>query len=144
MKSHAKLGGLLAAAFLLLLGSCRSTPSTSGGTDTTGNNTGLTSAIDGSVLRGPISPVSRPGVPNDAPLAGATISIAQTNAAANPTNVVSDTAGKFYLKVSPGTYMLTPNGFPNSVWPRPQAPVTIQVPANTIVKDTLNYDTGIR
>jgi len=96
------------------------------------------------VLRGPISPVQRIGQINTAPLAGATISISQLNTARKPTDVVSDTNGRYYLKVSAGTYTLTPQTFPNSMYPRPQAPVTIVVPANTVVGDTLNYDTGIR
>ena len=139
------LNTIMAASLLFTLGSCRTTPITPGnGTDTTGNNNGTTTAIDGLVLRGPISPVSRQGDPNVAPLAGATISISQANTANKPTDVVSDSAGRFYLKVSAGTYVITPNAFQNSIYPRPQGPQTISVAAGTTFKDTLNYDTGIR
>ena len=138
------LAVFFSTALLFVLGSCRTTPVNSGGgVDTTGNNDGSTTAIDGLVLKGPISPVSRQGDPNVAPLAGATISISEANTARKPTDVVSDSAGKFYLKVSAGTYLVTPNPFQNSVYPRPQSPQTVYVAAGTTIKDTLNYDTGI-
>src|ERR1051326_8493638 len=81
------------------------------------NNILATSAIDGLVLKGPISPVERNGVPNTTPLAGAQISITNTTNGVVIANVISDTSGKFLVKVSAGTYICTPqqingNGFP--------------------------------
>lgn len=118
-----------------LAAACRNTAVNPGTTDTT--------AISGLVLKSPIYPVSRPGQINSAPLAGATIAIANSSGSFN-TTVVSDTAGKFYLKVAADTYRLTPQQYSNSGLPRPGASVTSVVPANTTVYDTLNYDTGIR
>jgi hypothetical protein len=80
-------------------------------------------------------------------LANAPISISEDNTARKPISIVSDSVGKFYVHVSPGTYTITPNSFPNmnpTGYPRPGQPSTVVVPANTVVKDTLNYDTGIR
>ena len=132
---------LLAAMFLLL--SCRNNSTNSSSTDTTAAKT---AAIDGLVLKGPLSPVQRQGEPNEGPLAGAEITVtnAMTGAFVIVAKVVSDSNGRFYAKVSPGTYTCTPESFPNAIFPRPEQPSTITVPANTTVKDTLHYDTGIR
>ena len=121
-----------------MFGACRTQAVNPGGGDST-----LTSAIDGFVLKGPISPVSRIGVPNTAPFGGAPITIANSSGSFNA-YVVSDTAGKFYLKVAPDTYLCTPDSIPGQSLLRPGASVTSVVPANTTVYDTLNYDTGIR
>lgn len=118
-----------------LVAACRNNAVNPGTTDTT--------AISGLVLKGPIFPVARIGIPNTAPLAGATIAIANSSGSFNAT-VVSDSAGKFYIKVAADTYQLTPQQYSNSGLPRPGASVTSIVPANTTVYDTLNYDTGIR
>jgi hypothetical protein len=108
------------------------------------DNVLATSAIDGLVLQGPIKPVQQIGDPNTAPLAGALITIINNANAAVVANVVSDTSGKFFVKVTAGTYTCTPQKINNSGLPRPLDPVIVQVPANTTVKDTLHYDTGIR
>jgi hypothetical protein len=141
---------IILPAFLALcvISACRNVPSNPGNKDTTvvADST-LISAIDGLVLKGPISPVERPGIPNTAPLANAPISISEDNTAQKPISIVSDSVGKFYVHVSPGTYTITPNSFPNmnpAGYPRPGQPATVVVPANTVVNDTLNYDTGIR
>jgi hypothetical protein len=132
------------STFVILVGlcamfaACRTQAVNPGAGDST-----LTSAIDGLVLKGPISPVSRIGVPNTAPLPGAPITITNSSGSFSA-HVVSDTAGKFYLKVAPGTYLCTPDSIPGQSLPRPSSPVTSVVPANTTVYDTLNYDTGIR
>src|SRR5690242_11589230 len=91
---------------VISLVSCRTAPPTGGNgkdttvtgdtthvTDTTHHNGGGETAIDGIVLKGPISPVERPGVSNSAPLAGAKITIAENGAMAKPYEVTSDTAG---------------------------------------------------
>jgi len=128
-------------SIVIILSSCRSQSTTPGSTDTATTPIGY--GIEGLVLKGPISPVSIPGQPNTAPLAGAKIAITNSSGGFN-TTVISDTSGKFFVKLSPDSYMLTPQPFSNSGWPRPQGSVISVVPANSIVYDTLNYDTGIR
>ncbi len=131
---------------ICVLSSCRAVPSNSNntGNDTTSGPNALPSAISGLVLEGPISPVSKPNVPNEQPLAGAPVTI--TNAA-NSTivaTVTSDTAGKLLVRVNAGSYMLTAGEIANGSFPRPPQAQVIQVPNNTTVYDTLHYDTGIR
>jgi hypothetical protein len=123
---------------------CRTTPTNSGNKDTTAAKT---SAIDGLVLRGPISPVQRQGEPDEAPLAGAIIHILPVAKSINPDTMISaqsDSNGRFYVHVAPGTYSCMGENFGNSLYPRPLYGVPILVPANTVVKDTVHYDTGIR
>ncbi len=60
-----------------------------------------------------------------------------------PTMVTSDSAGRFYVRVAPGSYTLTPMPLATAL-PRPLDPSHITITANAVVKDTLNYDTGIR
>jgi hypothetical protein len=132
---------VFAAMYLLL--SCRGSSINSNPADTTAAKT---SAIDGLVLRGPLSPVQRQGEPNEGPLAGAQVTItnAMTGAYTIIAKVVSDSNGRFYAKVNPGTYTCTPEPFANMIFPRPEEPSTVTVSANTSVRDTLRYDTGIR
>jgi hypothetical protein len=134
---------------VVLLASCRTSPPTGDGKDSTsvgdttinGNGT-KDAAIDGIVLKGPIYPVERPGIINVAPLPGAPVTITSNgNVIAK---VVSDTGGHFYVHVAAGTYTCTPEPYGNSQLPRPEGPSTVVVPAKTVVRDTLHYDTGIR
>jgi hypothetical protein len=122
---------------LSLFAACRTVPPTGDSKDATKD-----AAIEGLVLKGPIYPVERPGVINAAPLPGAPVTISSNSAVI--AHVFSDSVGKFYVKVTEGTYTCTPESYGNSVLPRPEGPVTVQVPAHTVVRDTLHYDTGIR
>ncbi len=135
---------LLSLGIVLFLGSCRTVTTPNNGNDSSTNGGSGTSAIDGVVLKGPIMPVSKPGESNTAPLAGAPITITNATNSTVIANVVSDTAGKFFVQVAAGSYILTPNQISGSVFPRPPQAQTVQVPANTTFADTLNYDTGIR
>jgi hypothetical protein len=137
----------LIAFTLIIFSACRSTPSTSGNQDT--SHADRSSAIDGLVLKGPISPVQHQGDANVAPLAGAQIIISTAPSGgagmgAIVARVTSDTTGQFYVKLAAGRYNISPQSFQNSALPRPELPTLINVAANTIVKDTLHYDTGIR
>jgi hypothetical protein len=136
----------LIAIGLASLVACRSTPTNSGTKDSTHVDTtaAKTSAIDGLVLKGPISPVQRQGDPNEAPLAGAPVTIANTGTYDSPLHLISDSNGHFSAKVSAGTYSITPNSIPGQSLPRPMNPTTVTVPANAVAFDTLHYDTGIR
>jgi len=126
---------------LALFAACRTVPSTDG-QDYAYLSSPVDAAIDGLVLKGPIYPVERPGVINAAPLSGAPVTISSNGTVI--AHVLSDSSGKFYVKVAEGTYTCTPELYGNSVLPRPEGPVTVQVPAHTVVRDTLHYDTGIR
>src|SRR6266540_2798345 len=103
---------IIAATFLIL--SCRSNSTNSGQSDS--------SVIDGLVLQGPISPVQRQGETNEAPLAGAPITIVNTGTYDAPFHLTSDANGHFSATVSPGTYAITPNSFPGQQLPRPMDP----------------------
>ena len=107
-------------------------------------DTTRTSAIAGVVLKWPVSPVSRPGDPNTAPLSHAPVTITNAVNSMFIANVVSDTVGKFFVKIAAGSYILTAGEISNSGLPRPPQSQLLQVPASTTVVDTLIYDTGIR
>lgn len=135
MTKYSIIPALLSVSVLIVLSSCRSVPN---------NPSNGTSGIAGLVLEGPISPVQKVGDPNEAPLAGAPVTITNSVNSKIIATVVSDTAGRFFARVSAGSYILTPGQITNSGLPRPLGPSMAQVPANTTVADTLHYDTGIR
>lgn len=130
---------------LIFAASCRTVPSNpNNGKDSTVGPNALPSSISGLVLKGPISPVARPNVPNEAPLADASITISNAANSAIVVRLVSDTAGKFSVNLPAGSYFVTGGQISNSGLPRPPQPQEVSVPANTTVTDTLHYDTGIR
>ncbi|HET6400644.1 MAG TPA: hypothetical protein VFH95_04515 [Candidatus Kapabacteria bacterium] len=135
MAKNSITSAFLTVSILILLASCRSVPN---------NPSSGTSAIAGLVLEGPISPVQQQGESNEAPLAGAPIAIANSVNSTIVAKVVSDSAGKFFVNVAAGSYILTPGQVSNSGLPRPLQPSMVQVPVNTTISDTLHYDTGIR
>lgn len=147
---------LLVLSIPLLGASCRSVSTNPGNKDTSHVDTThvdtthidttavKTGTIDGLVLKGPISPLQRQGESNEAPLANAPLTIANTGTYDAPLHLTSDVNGHFSAMVHPGTYAITPNAFPGQPLPRPMQPSTVTVRANTIVFDTLHYDTGIR
>jgi len=97
-------------------------------------------SIAGTVLAGPISPVSRAGHPNTRPVQGASVEAlrgSQVVAAAR-----SDSAGHYDLKVQPGTYAIrvTSAGY---LLAR-QQPRIITVSAGQRETVTFQRDTGIR
>src|ERR1035441_8351056 len=113
---------IILPAFLALcvISACRNVPSNPGNKDTTTcGDSSLISAVDGLVLKGPISPVQRIGVPNEAPLSGARISFSVPYAMIAPIVVTSDSVGQFSVKLSAGTYTVTCEPFPNLTFPRP-------------------------
>ena len=148
MKPIIFLPFFLAVCVFLSFNSCRINPVNNGGSDSIHNgsdttNSGITNAqIVGVVRKGPVAPVEQIGVDNTAPLTGATITIAGPNGFT--VTAVSDTSGTFDVNVASGTYTLTPLPFPNSMFPRPPAAITIQVAANTSDTARFEYDTGIR
>jgi hypothetical protein len=107
------------------------------------DSTALHVGIAGDVRKSPISPVDLPGVENSAPLPGAHITIRRVPADLIG-QVVSDSGGRFFVDLDPGTYTLTPESFGSNPFPTPPDQQQIVVPQNGIVSVRIDYDTGIR
>jgi hypothetical protein len=115
-----------------------------GATDPGSNSPALASGIQGQVRIGPISPVARPGVPNDKPLAGARIAISRDGTWMRAITVTSDANGNFTIALTPGDYTLVPLPLqPGQTVPR-AAPQTVHVSANMFTSVVIEYDTEIR
>ena len=109
-----------------------------------GGNAPLLSGVQGQATRGPISPVSQQGQPNDAPFPGVVIVIERQNGS-EAARQITDSQGNFKIAVSPGVYEvvgLPPNG--SSGPPTPEAPQTVAVVAGQYATVNVSYDTGIR
>lgn len=103
----------------------------------------VTSGVAGVVRRGPITPVSREGVDNTAPMADATIVIDRANGG-RVGYVVSDTDGLFFVALDPGDYDFKPQAVPGGLDPGAPTPERVTVPATGVVEVHFEYDTGIR
>ncbi|HWY85950.1 MAG TPA: hypothetical protein VNX28_04455 [Gemmataceae bacterium] len=102
------------------------------------------SGISGVALAGPISPLAHPGIPNDAPLAGAIITIQPANGGPEIIRVRADLFGRFKIALAPGTYLIVPlPPNPTAHWPRGMTE-TVVVKADGFTDVVVNYDTGIR
>ena len=102
------------------------------------------SGVEGQATRGPISPLTQQGQPNDAPLPGVVIVVLRQNGG-EAARQITDSQGKFKIGVRPGVYRvlgLAPNG--SSGFPIPPAPQTVAVAANQYSTVNISYDTGIR
>lgn len=100
------------------------------------------SGITGTVMIGPLNPVSHQNsAPDTAPLA-ATIQVkdAQDNLVATTESAEDD--GTFRLTLPPGTYTLIPQAF-EQIYPR-ASPQEVVVEAGLFTQVTIDYDTGIR
>lgn len=103
------------------------------------------SGIKGIVLAGPVTPVSRPGEPNEKPVAKAIIRYFNTLAAsAVVTTVIADEQGHFQFAVPPGQYSVTAiiPGDENS--PFGHGTQTVTVTPDHFTEITFHLDTGIR
>jgi hypothetical protein len=107
------------------------------------DSTALHVGIAGEVRRSPISPVDLPGVENSAPLPGAHITIRRVPADVIG-QVISDSSGRFFVELDPGTYTLIPEAFGSNPFPTPPEEQQVVVSQNSIVSVRLDYDTGIR
>jgi hypothetical protein len=116
-----------------------STTSPTSSTSTTSTTAALDSGITGLVTLGPISPVERPGVPNERPYA-ATIIVKRTDGSV-VAQVRSGEDGRFTIKLPPGAYVLEPqNGQP---LPRAEAQQVTVLP-HAFTEVTVAFDSGIR
>jgi hypothetical protein len=110
---------------VLVLASCGATPTDSG--------------INGLVTIGPVSPVERPGVPNDAPYqATLVVKDADGHAVAS---VQSGDDGRFSVNLAPGVYVLEPQSSGQLPFAESQQ-VTVEPHRHTEV--SVSYDSGIR
>ena len=91
------------------------------------------------MVAGPISPVARPGVPTTRPVSRASVQ------AQRGTEVVAvahtDSAGRYELKVPPGTYVIVAEA---DRYFAKRSSQTVTVSAGDTVKVDLLIDTGIR
>jgi hypothetical protein len=99
--------------------------------------------IKGVAMEGPITPVSRPGVPNSQPLPNAVIMVEPAGGGKVITQVVADSQGRFQVLLPPGTYLLVPVAPKGQLVPRGISE-TVTVPAQGFAQVVVNYDTGIR
>lgn len=135
---HLHRRGLVLTALLLLvcLAGCGG-----GGADTAPS--GL-SGVQGQATRGPITPVSMAGQPNDAPLPGAVIVVQRPNGS-EVARQTTDSLGNFKIAVSPSTVNVVGLPLAGSLgFPIPPGPQTVVVPTDQYMTVTVSYDTGIR
>ena len=103
------------------------------------------SGVKGVVLAGPVSPVARPGVPNEKPVAGAIIqyfNAVMANAVVQ--TVIADSQGRFQFSAPPGTYSVSATipGDENTGFGH--GTQTVNVLAGHVTEITFHLDTGIR
>jgi hypothetical protein len=99
----------------------------------------VTTGLTGTITRGPVTPVCRVGVPCSAPVAGSFSVVQGTTRVAV---FQSDSAGRFTVMLSPGTYTIAPADASVS---RPMRQVkTVTVGAKGMTTVQIEFDTGIR
>ncbi len=103
----------------------------------------LTTGVAGQVRLGPISPVSREGEENSAPMPDATIVIEREGGGILG-HVVSDADGLFFVTLAAGTYVFTPQKTSKSIYPGIPPAERVTVPSEGVVNVHFEYDTGIR
>ena len=100
--------------------------------------TGAT-GLEGTVTRGPVTPVCQVGVPCYAPFSAAFTVTQQQRVVAS---FRSDSAGRYQVLLAPGAYMVAPDsGAP--VWPKGQVR-SVTVGSVGLTHLDLQFDTGIR
>jgi hypothetical protein len=96
------------------------------------------SGLQGVVMRGPISPVCRAGVPCDAP---ARVTLVFSRSGAVKARVRTSAKGRFRVALRPGRYAVRTT---ERVGMRPIEPRLVTVPAGRYASVTFHIDTGIR
>jgi carboxypeptidase family protein len=97
--------------------------------------------LEGTIARGPLTPVERPGIPSSAPVAAAQIEIATPDGKKAAT-VQSDSAGEYSAQLAPGIYVVTVTSPATALSKNLPATVTIKEGAATHLD--IRLDTGIR
>ena len=99
----------------------------------------VATGLEGTVRRGPITPVCQVGVPCDAPFSA---SFVIWQGSRLVTRFQSDSAGSYRVYLAPGTYTIVPDaGVP--IWPQGQSREVTVGPVGLTHLD-LEFDTGIR
>lgn len=98
------------------------------------------SSVGGTVEAGPVSPLARPGVPATRPLPGATVEALRGSDVVAATH--SDAAGRYKLRLHPGTYLIRAKASGRFFSKKPGETVTISAGQTLTVNFIL--DTGIR
>ena len=110
-----------------------------GESDTTRRITG----IRGDVFKGPINPIVEEGKIDSAALPGALIFF-QDRFGKLAGKARSDSAGKFFIELEPGTHMVQPKPFSGTLFPLPPSQIRVYIPEGEVVYVHIMYDTGIR
>ncbi len=103
------------------------------------------SGVKGVVLAGPVTPVARPGVPNEKPVPGAIIQyFNELSANAVVMTVIADAQGRFQFSAPPGIYSVSATipGDENTGFGH--GTQTVTVTAGHVTEVTFHLDTGIR
>lgn len=103
---------------------------------------GSTGVLFGAVTRGPLTPVQRPGMRSQSPVAGARIDV-MTLDGKPVTSVETDSIGSFRIEVPAGTYRLTMPSLHGAMFTK-DLPATVSVSAGEKKRVDIHLDTGIR
>jgi hypothetical protein len=98
----------------------------------------LTGTLHGTVMRGPIAPVCRIGMPCSAPAKNVTLSFTR-NGATRSTR--TDDRGRYSIRLPAGVYAVKTNQRPFGLFPQPR---TARVRAGRSTRVDFAIDTGIR
>lgn len=98
--------------------------------------------LHGTVSKGPLSPVSRPGVSGNAPVPRARVDIATTDGKSS-ISVETDAAGNFRVALAPGTYTITMPSLHGAMFSK-DLPANVTIAKGQEQSLTIVLDTGIR
>lgn len=101
-----------------------------------------TGVLEGSVTKGPLAPMVRPGMPSASGISGAHIDIATADGGP-VTSVETDSAGNFKLDLPAGTYKVTMPSLYGAMFSKDLPATVIIVPGEEKRLD-IHLDTGIR
>ena len=95
------------------------------------------SGLYGLVMRGPVTPVCRVGIPCDEPAANVTFLLVRKG---KSVRVRTDDKGRYRVRLAPGRYVITrTNWGPGSI-----KPASARVPFGRFARVNIFIDTGIR
>ena len=98
----------------------------------------LLGTVHGRVMRGPIAPVCRVGVPCEAPVAHATLFFTRLG---RTVSAVTDAHGYYHLELKGGLYAVKPK---RASFGRGFAPRSVRIAAGGDKRADFHIDTGIR
>ena len=130
-----RIGWSLPLAVLTLL-ACRGPGDLSAVLDVRGNGT---TGLEGTVTRGPVTPVCQINVPCDAPFKWSFQVVIGTLVVAH---FQSDSVGHYRVPLVPGIYGIRADSGA-AIWP-PDQTLQVTVEPNAMTQKDLQFDTGIR